>query len=353
VASIYRLPGRLASMSLAAALAVSALGAMPAAAAATVAITPDGCSSVSLTSPAPLVVHVTAADCGDPADTQFAVVADLTQDSTAESIRSWGTPAALPVSSWIDEDVSVPAQGSYTLTINAFPEGGAPWPTEYQVLVLGGVAVTVSHPEMRFRVGSMTASSWPAVVKWTNTSLNAADGYRLRINKDGVWGAWEPVSGRSYTLRVSRGHTYQVQVRGRNQQGALGPAMASIVYQPRGYSEASARISYAGGWANSFDSRDWGNRARFTKKDGATATFTFTGSAAAIVTPLGPTRGSFRVYADGIYQRTVKTYSPGIGHRFVVYSIAWQQAGPHVVTIRASGTSGHPRVDLDGILTLE
>ena len=52
-------------------------------------------------------------------------------------------------------------------------------------------------------------SSWPAVVAWSNTSLNPADGYRVRGSKDGAWGAWQSVTGRSYNLRVSPGHTYQ------------------------------------------------------------------------------------------------------------------------------------------------
>lgn len=353
MASASRLPRRLASTSLAAILAASALGVLPAAAAAVVDVTPDGCSTVELTSLAALTVRVTVADCGDPTDAPFFVTAELTQDSTSEFIKGWASPTSV-VGTWIDGvDVPVPAQGAYTLTINAHVAGGEPIPTTYPVSVQGGVAVTVSHPELRFRPGSMTASSWPAVVTWSNTSLNQAIGYKVRVNRDGTWGAWQPVAGRSYNLRVSRGHTYQVQVRGRNQQGALGPAMASIVYTPHGYSEASTKIVYSGGWRNADDTRYWGNRARFTRNAGATAQFSFTGAAAAIVAPLGPTRGSFRVYADGIYQRTVRTYSSSAGYKYVVYAIAWPQAGPHVVTIKAVGTAGHPRVDLDGILTLE
>ena len=351
--SASRLPRRLASALLTATLAVTALGAVPAAAVVGPTPVPDGCATVSLTSPSPLVVHVKVADCGDPSDTQFAVVAELVQDSTKETIKSWGSPATLPVAAWIDEPVSVPAQGGYTLRITAFPGYGGAWPTEYPVKVLGGVAVTVSHPELRFRAGSMTASSWPAVVRWTNTSANTAIAYQVRVAKDGAWGTWKSVDSRSYRLNVSRGHTYTFEVRGRNQQRAWGPTMASIVYTARGFSEASPRITYSGGWKSASDSRYLGGRARFTRNAGATARFTFTGAAAAIVAPLGPTRGSFRVYADGISQKTVSTYSSATGYKYIVYAIAWPQAGPHVVTIKASGTSGHPRVDLDGILTLE
>jgi hypothetical protein len=338
---------------MAAVLAVTALGTLPAAAVVGPTPVPDGCVTVDPTSPSPLVVHVKVADCGDPADTQFAVVAELIQDSTKETIKSWGSPATLPVTAWIDEDVSVPAQGGYTLTITAFPGYGGAWPTSKDVTVLGGVAVTVSHPEMRFRAGAMTAATWPAVVLWSNTSANPASLYRIRVGKDGAWGSWMNTSARSYRLNVSRGHTYQFEVRGRNQQGAWGPVMASLVYRPHDYSEASSKITYSGGWRTGADTRYWGNRARFARAEGATARFTFTGAAAAIVAPIGPTRGSFRVYADGVYQRTVKTYSSGTGFKYVVYAIAWPQAGPHVVTIRVNGTAGHPRVDLDGILTLE
>lgn len=148
--SASRLPRRLASALLTATLAMTALGAVPAAAVVGPTPIPDGCATVSLTSPSPLVVHVAVADCGDPSDTEFAVVAELVQDSTKETIKSWGSPATLPVGPWIDEPVSVPAQGGYTLRITAFPGYGGAWPTEYPVKVLGGVAVTVSHPELRF-----------------------------------------------------------------------------------------------------------------------------------------------------------------------------------------------------------
>jgi hypothetical protein len=67
----------------------------------------------------------------------------------------------------------------------------------------------------------------------------------------------------------------------------------------------------------------------------------------------GRSRGSFRVNADGFFQRTVKTYSATTGYRLVVYAMAWPDAGTHAVKIRVNGTSGHPRVDLDGIITLE
>ncbi len=346
MASASRLPRRLASTSLAVALAASALGALPASAA--VLVTPDGCSTVELTSPSPLVVHVMVAGCGDPAD-GVGVVADLTQDSTTGSVKSWGSPSAV-LGTWIDENLNVPAQGGYTLTIRA---GLAEVVSTYHVAVLGGVAVTVSHPELRFRPGSMTGSSWPAVVKWSNTSINATFGYRIRVSVDGVWGAWKSTIKDDYNLRVSPGHDYQFQVRGLNLAKVAGPPMASIVYRPRGYSEASSKITYSGGWRTSFDSRFWGNRAKFAKATGATARFTFTGAAAAIVAPLGPTRGSFKVYADGFYQRTVKTYSSSTGYKYVVYAIAWPEDGLHTVTIRVKGTAGHPRVDLDGILTLE
>jgi hypothetical protein len=318
-----------------------------------VAVVPYGCATVVVTSPSPLVVRVTVADCGDPADAAFFVTAELTQDSTTESIKGWASPSPV-VGAWItDQAVAVPAQGQYTLTINGHPNGGAAFPTYYPVSVAGGVAVTVSHPELRFRPGSMTASSWPAVVAWSNTSANPASGYRIRVNRDGTWGSWANVAGRSYNLRVSPGHTYQLQVRGRNAQGVLGPVMSSIVYRPRGYSEASSKITYSSGWRSASDTRYWGGGARFTGMTGATASFTFTGAAAAIVAPLGPTRGSFKVHADGVYQATVKTYSSGAGFRYVVYAIAWRDAGPHEVKLKVNGTAGHPRVDLDGIMTLE
>ena len=71
----------------------------------------------------------------------------------------------------------------------------------------------------------------------------------------------------------------------------------------------------------------------------------------ALVGPKGPTRGSFKVYEDGVYQGTVSEYSPTNVGSVVLWTHGSQPAGPHSVKIVVVGTAGHPRVDIDGFLS--
>ncbi len=90
----------------------------------------------------------------------------------------------------------------------------------------------------------------------------------------------------------------------------------------------------------------------FAKAKGRSVSLTFMGSAAAVVSTLGPNRGKFRVYVDDVHMRTVSTYSSGVSYRQVVYGVQWPEPGEHTIRLVVVGTTGHPRVDLDGFLVL-
>ena len=63
-------------------------------------------------------------------------------------------------------------------------------------------------------------------------------------------------------------------------------------------------------------------------------------------------RGSFKVYVDGVYRGTISTYSTTTKYRQLVYQFSWAAPGTHKIKIVVSGTSGHPRVDLDAFVVL-
>jgi hypothetical protein len=46
-------------------------------------------------------------------------------------------------------------------------------------------------------------------------------------------------------------------------------------------------------------------------------------------------------------------HSSAVRPRRVVYGHAWQKPGRHRITIRVSGTAGHPRVDVDGFIVVD
>jgi hypothetical protein len=86
---------------------------------------------------------------------------------------------------------------------------------------------------------------------------------------------------------------------------------------------------------------------------GASATFTFTGSAVGFVTTLSPTRGRVRVYVDGKYLQTVDLRSTTFKYQQIAWSRAWTASARHTVKLVVAGTTGRPRVDVDAFVILD
>ena len=71
------------------------------------------------------------------------------------------------------------------------------------------------------------------------------------------------------------------------------------------------------------------------------------------VTTKATTRGSFKVYVYGVLKATVSAFSSTTKFRQDVYQFSWSTAGTHKIKIVVSGTSGHPRVDVDAFLAIK
>jgi len=83
---------------------------------------------------------------------------------------------------------------------------------------------------------------------------------------------------------------------------------------------------------------------------GRSSTWTISGRSVGWVAATGPTRGSAKVYVDGAYVTTVNLHAATTSYRRLVWTRSWSSVGPHTVRIVVVGTSGHPRVDIDGIV---
>jgi hypothetical protein len=59
-----------------------------------------------------------------------------------------------------------------------------------------------------------------------------------------------------------------------------------------------------------------------------------------------------RIYVDGVHVATVRLDASPTGPRRIVWATRWAVADIHRVTLRVSGTAGHPRVDLDALVIL-
>jgi hypothetical protein len=113
--------------------------------------------------------------------------------------------------------------------------------------------------------------------------------------------------------------------------------------------ETTILLAYSAGWHRIKSEGASGGYVAYTTKKGATATFAFDGRSFMWVSPKGPTRGAANVYVDGSYRATINLYATSFGARRVVYRASWSATGHHEVVIRGSGTSGHPRIDVDAV----
>jgi hypothetical protein len=68
------------------------------------------------------------------------------------------------------------------------------------------------------------------------------------------------------------------------------------------------------------------------------------------IAPVGPTRGSAKVYVNGSLVATVSLYSASTSARQVVFAKSWSTSASRTVVIKVVGTAGHSRVDIDALV---
>jgi hypothetical protein len=118
------------------------------------------------------------------------------------------------------------------------------------------------------------------------------------------------------------------------------------------YQESSAAVRYRGTWLRFSSSSASGGRTRYTSGRGNWARLTFTGTGVAFVAPKNRSRGSARIYVDGVLVKTVSLYSSVARSRQVIYQKSGLAYGTHTMKVLVLGTRGHPRVDLDAFVIL-
>jgi hypothetical protein len=253
----------------------------------------------------------------------------------------------------VDETFSVPAAGWYDLQVDNEPLiGGQSYQTA-EVSVADGGKVTITVPYAGFKIGALS-SYWGATLHWARLGSTAVRKYQVQRSVDGAAFAYlATTTSPSLSTTVRAGHRYQFRVRGVSTAGTVGPWRTSDVLAPRGAQESTAGFVFGGAWPTSTSSLYWGGHTRTASVAGRTATLNFSGESIAVVASTGPTRGSFRVYVDGVYRTTVSTYRSATAHRQIVYSVWWPAWGSHTIQLKVVGSSGHPRVDLDGVMILD
>ena len=155
-------------------------------------------------------------------------------------------------------------------------------------------------------------------------------GYEIQRSVDG--GAWSPTTAvgattRSLTPIHAFGHAYRYRVRARDTVGTWSAWVEGATTIPRLVENSSTSVAYRGSWVRYAYRYASGGTSHYAVAAGASAKVTFTGRAVGFVTAVGPTRGSARIYVDGVYRGIISLRAAKGGSRLVKYSIATSTLG--------------------------
>ena len=108
----------------------------------------------------------------------------------------------------------------------------------------------------------------------------------------------------------------------------------STSYHVTTYQESNqARIDYNGHWSRHHHANYSNGFVRSTDQRKAGFTMSFSGTAVAWIGPVGPTRGSARLYLDGKYVKTVSTHASKYRAQAVIYKAEFEKYGRHTLKI--------------------
>ena len=195
-----------------------------------------------------------------------------------------------------------------------------------------------------------TRAAWPAA---TDEQSGVA-AYGLQVQAGA--GAWATVvsatSSRSATRTLTFGTTYGFRDRARDGVGNWGAFVSGAAIVPVRYQDTSSKVSYSRSWRSYSTSSASGGHTHYASRRGASVTFRFTGRAFALIAPKGPTRGSAKLYVDGVYVSTVSLHRSSTVPRIVVAGRSWSASGAHTVRLVVSATARYPRFDIDAFAIL-
>jgi hypothetical protein len=218
------------------------------------------------------------------------------------------------------------------------------------------VAPIVSAPvEAIAHARTSTSAAAPVDLTWEGSDTQAGEvRYDVRRSVDGgpfvTWATGVTRAATRHTL--APGHTYTVAVQAVDPAGHRSAWAYGPTFRVRAYADGGSAVRYRGSWHVTGSSRLIGGHAHWSTAAGARATFRFTGSQVAWVAAVGPRRGKARVYVDGRYAATVNLHATTTRTRRVVFTRSWTSSGEHSVRVEVVGTPRHPRVDVDGFVTI-
>ena len=158
----------------------------------------------------------------------------------------------------------------------------------------------------------------------------------------------------SVTVYLHSGKRYTFRVRATDSLGRASVWTPSLRFRVNGTQEDFGTL-YQGTWISEQLPNTWGGSVRFTTEPNASVVLGFRGRYGAWIGTRGPEYGSAAVYVDGTYQTTVDCRAVSIRKRRVLFRYAvppeLRQTSVHHIEIVNLATAGHPRIDVDGLVS--
>ncbi len=210
-------------------------------------------------------------------------------------------------------------------------------------------APVVTAPRPWLRTGYY--SSWaPITLTWSGTDQGfGIRTYQIQQSRDNQPWAYVtlPLGARSLVRSVAIGSYYQYRVRAIDLAGNVGK-WAYLAFTPRVTEETGA--TYLGTWTSATLANAYGGSVTYAGTHGSVASFTCTCSSLVWIGPKSATRGTARVYADGVLIGIYSEKSTTTLFRQGIATITFASKGTHRIDISVTGVG---RVDVDAFVTLE
>jgi hypothetical protein len=202
------------------------------------------------------------------------------------------------------------------------------------------------------RIAGTVTAGFPIRLNWAASTDGTGSGVAYYILQQSVnGGAYTTIGYPSATavdLQLSSSSkTYRFRVAARDNDGNVSGYSYSLTFKTISTSESGAAIKYTRSWPLVSSAAYIGNKAKYSKVTGATATLTFRGNRVAWLSQKGPTSGVARIYIDGKLKATIDLYNPTTLNKQIVWQKAWTAVTTRTLRVVVVGTAGRPKILID------
>jgi hypothetical protein len=245
-------------------------------------------------------------------------------------------------------------RGTFVITVHG-TSGGLTKSTTVSLTVTNSAPNVTIPKETLYANTTLGTSTVRVKTAWSACDADGVKSYVLQRQVNG--GSWTTISLSSATatsinLSLTKSSTYRFRVHATDGINTTSSYVYGAPFKPIVSDNSSSLITYTGAWPTGTFSSYYGGTDRYSTSTGASATYSFTGSSVAWIAYKSTSRGSARVYVDGVLKATVSLYSTTSTAKAQVYAFNWAKSGAHTIKIVVVGTAGHPRVDIDAFVRL-